>query len=72
MDLRAEDIARRLACHVRTARRWCGAWLGAQARPHVPRVALRGNGRRGRPAYVVDGPSFERWASANDNPTAND
>lgn len=73
MELTVEDIALRLRCHVRTARRWCDAWIGAQARAGVPRVELRRSGRRGRPRYVIEGASFELWQlAANTDCAAND
>jgi hypothetical protein len=77
-ELTAEDVARALRCHVRTARRWCAAWLAASSkRPGVPRVRFGRTGRRGHPPYVVDAASLQAWlrgapASNLDAPTAND
>jgi hypothetical protein len=59
--LTVDDIAARLRCSVRTGRRYAEAWLARQRDLRVPRVEQRRSGRRGRPAYVIDRDSFERW-----------
>lgn len=67
-----------LRCSRRTASRWAAAWADAQSQP-VPRVIRLRSGRRGRPAYRVDGPSLHAWlrgdlvaVAANTNATSND
>lgn len=75
--LTVAELARELRCHVRTARRWCAAWLHLAGRYVVPRVRLWRSGRRGHPAYLVDALSLYAWLrrpflAANTNAVAND
>ncbi|MEZ4395213.1 MAG: hypothetical protein R3A48_29380 [Polyangiales bacterium] len=59
--LTVDHIASRMEWSVRTARRYVAAWSERQHDPRVPRVRSLRTGRRGRPRYVVDPASFERW-----------
>ncbi|MEZ4395122.1 MAG: hypothetical protein R3A48_28925 [Polyangiales bacterium] len=60
--LTVEDIAERLGCSPRWARgRYVLGWLCRQHDSRVPRVSMQRTGRRGRPRYVVEPESFERW-----------
>lgn len=59
--LTADDIAARLRCSSRTGRRYAEAWLARQRDLRVPRVERFRSGRRGRPRYLIDRDSFERW-----------
>jgi hypothetical protein len=59
--LTVDDIASRLKWSVWTARRYASLWLARQQDPRVPRVSRHRSGRRGRPRYVVEAGSFERW-----------
>lgn len=59
--LTADDIAARLRCSSRTGRRYAEAWLARQRDLRVPRVQRFRSGRRGRPRYLIDRDSFERW-----------
>lgn len=54
-------LAARLACSLRTARRYLEAWAGAQARPDVPRVRRVHGPGRGRPHHEADAAGVERW-----------
>ena len=55
------DLAERMQVSVRTAHRSVAGWFACQSDPRVPRVVVLRTGRRGRPRYVVDADSFERW-----------
>lgn len=59
--LTVDHIALRMEWSVRTARRYVAAWAERQRDPRIPRVRSLHTGRRGRPRYVVDPQSFERW-----------
>lgn len=62
VELTAEDIAARLHCTARWVRaRYIQGWRARAHDPRMPRVTRRLDGRRGRPAYLVDRASFERW-----------
>lgn len=62
MPLTVDDIAERLGCTARWVRgRYIQGWLARAGDPRVPRVLVLRTGRRGRPRYVVDRDSFERW-----------
>lgn len=74
--LTVAEVSVVLRCARRTASRWAAAWADAQSQP-VPRVIRRRTGRRGRPAYLVDGVSLRAWlrgelVAANTNSTSND
>jgi hypothetical protein len=57
-----DDIAQRLRCSARTARRTLAVWLARQeADKALPRVTLHRSGKRGRPSYRVEPVSFVRW-----------
>lgn len=56
-----DDIADRLGVSPRSAHRFVAAWFERAEDPRVPRVHRERTGRRGRPRYVVDPASFERW-----------
>lgn len=60
--LTAEHIATRLGCSARWVReRYIPGWLARQHDPRVPRVRLQRTARTGRPRYLIDRDSFERW-----------
>lgn len=59
--LTVDDIAARLRCSTRSARRYAEGWLGRQSDLRVPRVTVRRTARTGRPRYLIDRDSFERW-----------
>lgn len=59
--LTVDTIAARMSVSVWTARRFAAAWFGRQHDPRVPRVERRRLARTGRPRYLVDAESFERW-----------
>lgn len=59
--LTIDDIAERMCVSQRTAHRFVAAWFERQHDPRVPRVGRRRLARTGRPRYVVDAASFERW-----------
>ncbi len=59
--LTVDDIAARLRCSTRTGRRYAEAWLARQRDLRVPRVTRLRIARTGRPRYLVDRDSFERW-----------
>lgn len=59
--LTVDHIATRMEWSIRTARRYVAAWLARQHDPRVPRVRLQRVARTGRPRYLVDSASFERW-----------
>lgn len=59
-SLTVRDVAHRLRCAERTARRRCAAWAASQHLA-VPRVARAPRGRRGRPGYAVDPDSLAAW-----------
>lgn len=60
--LTVEHIAKRLGCSTRWARgRYVLGWFWRQHDPRVPRVRLQRVARTGRPRYLVDPQSFERW-----------
>lgn len=61
MPLTADDIAARMRCSTRTARRYAEGWLARQRDLRVPRVAVRRTSWTGRPRYLIDRDSFERW-----------
>lgn len=64
MGYTVRDIAALRNFSERTARRFVEAWAGRQNNPMVPRVTVerpaRGT-RGGRPRYVVEPTSFDRW-----------
>lgn len=59
--LTVDDIAARLRCSSRTGRRYAEGWLTRQRDLRVPRVTVRRTARTGRPRYLIDRDSFERW-----------
>ena len=59
--LTVDDIAERMCVSQRTAHRLAAAWCERQHDPRVPRVSRVRLARTGRPRYVVDRDSFERW-----------
>lgn len=61
MPFTVDDIAARLRCSVWTGRRYAVAWLARQGDLRVPRVTVRRTARTGRPRYLIDRDSFERW-----------
>ncbi len=60
-SLTVEGVAERLRCCVRLAREYASTWEGRQHDPRVPRVERRRTAATGRPRYVIDAASFERW-----------
>lgn len=59
--LTVDDIAARMCVSQRTAHRFAAAWSERQHDSRVPRVSRVRIARTGRPRYVVDRESFERW-----------
>lgn len=57
-----DEIAARLGISTRSAHRVVATWFERQQDARYPRVARRRVARTGRPRYVVDRESFERWA----------
>jgi len=65
LAMTVEEVAARLGYDPRTARRYASTWEGRQHDPRVPRVERRRTAATGRPRYVIDAASFERWLCPN-------